>query len=110
MIDFIDTFYRDTSHDRYDGYDEEMAKKKAFSTVLPLIMNNELTQKQSICLQYHYVNGKSQAEIAKMLHLSQPTVSRHINAAKSIVNNKLKYCYIAVDKGLSEYDRLSNIC
>ena len=78
--------------------------------LIPLIINNELTQKQSICLRYHYINGKSQAEIAKMLKLSQPTVSRHINAAKSIVNNNLKYCYIALDKGLNKYEKLSNLC
>ena len=110
MIDFIENYYHDTSLEKQDGYDEEMAKKKAFSTVLPLIIKNELTQKQSICLRYHYINGKSQAEIAKMLKWSQPTVSRHINAAKSIVNNNLKYCYIALDKGLNEYEKLSNLC
>ena len=41
-----------------------------------------------------------------MLHLSQPTVSRHIAGAKEIVNNKLKYCHIAVASGLNEFEKL----
>lgn len=108
VIDFIDTFYYEKIHTCNEGYDKERAKQKAFSLVLPLIMENELTQKQNICLRYKYINKKSQSEIAEMLKLSQPTVSRHISTAKSIVNNNLKYCYMALSKGLDEYDKLSN--
>lgn len=108
MIDFVDTFYYDKTP-RYDeGYDKERAKQKAFSLVLPLIMENELTQRQNICLRYKYINNKSQSEIAEILKLSQPTVSRHISTAKDIVNSNLKYCYLALSKGLDEYDKLSN--
>ena len=71
-------------------------------------MNNELTQKQSVCLRYKYINNKNQAEIAEILQLSQPTVSRHISTAKEIMNNSLQYCYIALTKAIDEYERLSN--
>lgn len=108
MIDFIDTFYYDKTSACNEGYDKERARQKAFSLVLPLIMENELTQRQSICLRYKYINNKSQSEIAEILKLSQPTVSRHIRTAKNIVNNNLKYCYMALSKGLDEYDKLSN--
>ena len=106
MIDFTeDYFYSSYSH--LDGYDREKAKQKALQTVVPSIMDNELTQKQNICLRYKYINNKNQAEIAEILKLSQPTVSRHINAAKDIMNNSLKYCYIALSKAIDEYERLS---
>jgi RNA polymerase sigma factor (sigma-70 family) len=108
MIDFIESFYYDKSQNICEGYDKERAKKKAFSLILPLIMDNELTKRQSVCLRYKYINNKSQAEIAELLKLSQPTVSRHIATAKDIVNNNLKYCYMALSKGLDEYDKLSN--
>lgn len=52
-----------------------------------------------------YINGKTQKEIANLMKLSQPTVSRHINAAKEILNNSLKYCYIALEKGIDEYEK-----
>ena len=104
MIDFLDTYYFNQSFDS-DGEDMENAKRKAFSTVLPYIMKNELTQRQSLCLRYKYVNHMSQNEIADILKLSQPTVSRHINAAKDIVNNNLRYCYLALATGLNEYDK-----
>lgn len=109
MIDFIDGYYYNRVSDNDDGYDREKANKIAFSAVLPLIMQNELSQKQNICLKYRYINHKSQAEIAEMLKLSQPTVSRHISSAKEIVNSNLKYCYIALKKGFDEYDRLNNL-
>lgn len=107
MIDFMnDFYYKDFS--ALDGYDREKAKQKAFATIVPLIMNNELTPKQSACLKYKYISNKSQAEIADILKISQPTVSRHINAAKEIMNNSLQYCYIALSKAIDEYERLSN--
>ncbi len=104
MIDYVECFYNGRGDN--ENYEIEAATQKAFSSVLPLIINNELTQKQSICLRYRYINKKSQAEIAQMLHLSQPTVSRHIAGAKEIVNNKLKYCHIAVASGLNEFEKL----
>lgn len=107
MIDFIDSFYY-KDYSALDGYDREKAKQKAFATIVPIIMKNELTQKQSLCMQYKYINNKTQQEIAEVLKISQPTVSRHINSAKEIMNNSLSYCYIALTKAIDEYERLSN--
>ena len=107
MIDFTENYFN-SNYSQLDGYDREKAKQKAFQTVVPLIMNNELTQKQSVCLRYKYINNKNQAEIAELLQLSQPTVSRHISTAKEIMNNSLQYCYIALTKAIDEYERLSN--
>lgn len=105
MIDFLDEIYYDKS--KYnEGYEKQRASKKALAEITPLIMKNELTQRQNICLRYKYINNKSQTEIAEMLKLSQPTVSRHINTAKDIVNSHLKYCCIAVSNGIDEFDRL----
>lgn len=107
MIDFIENYYIDKASVIDEGHDIQLAKNKAVSVVLPLIIKNELTQKQGLCLKYYYVNKKSQSEIADILKLSQPTVSRHISTAKDIVNSNLKYCYIALSKGMQEYDKLS---
>ena len=45
-VDFIDGYYYGQCTNN-DGYDRERAKQTAFSAVLPLIIENELTQKQS---------------------------------------------------------------
>lgn len=105
MIDFLDEIYYDKNADSC-GYEKERATHKALLDVVPMIMEKELTQKQNICLRYKYVNNKTQTEIAEMLKLSQPTVSRHISTAKDIVNSHLKYCYFALSKGINEFDRL----
>ncbi len=108
MIDFVDRYYYGT--DFNSSLDREKAHQTAFSTVIPLIIDNELTEKQSVCFRYKYLSGKSQQEIADLLHLSQPTVSRHINSAKDVINSSLKYCFIALSKGFDEYERLCDMC
>lgn len=106
MKDFVEAFYYEPPEED-GGFDVERAEYKAFARLIPVIMENELTERQSVCLKYRYVYGKSQKEIAELLRLSQPTVSRHIQTAKAILNNELAYCYAAVRTALSEYDRMA---
>ncbi len=106
MKDFVEAFYYNRPEDD-SGFDVERAEYKAFAKLIPIIMENELTERQSICLKYRYVYGKSQKEIARLLQLSQPTVSRHIQTAKAILNNELAYCCAAVRTALNEYDRMA---
>ena len=47
MIDFINNYYYE-DYSTVEGMDKEKAKKKAFSTVLPIIMQEELTPMQSL--------------------------------------------------------------
>jgi len=107
MLDLLETYCYDGKFDSGDSSDTYRAKRKAFARVLPKIMERELTEKQSVCLRYKYLDGLTQGEIADLLKVSQPTVSRHITTAKDIVNNSLKYCYLALTAGLDEYDRLA---
>lgn len=104
-IDFVERFYVSPHFEHSNGYDRERAGHFAFSKVIPLLMKEELTPRQSVCLQMKYVNHKSQNEIAELLKLSQPTVSRHITTAKETMNKHLQYCYAAVSAALDEYDR-----
>lgn len=109
MIDFAESYYLNPFDLHGESQDVAIAKKKAVESVLPLILENELTPKQSLCFKYKYVDNKTQGEIASLLKLSQPTVSRHISTAKDIVNSNLRYCYFALSKGIAEYDKL-NMC
>lgn len=98
MISFVEEYMTDKSiTDDECECDGQKIMLKAMSKVLPLIIKNELTDRQSICLRLFYVHNKSQLEIAKELKLSQPTVSRHINAAKDIVTKYLNYCLYTVN-------------
>lgn len=103
-VDFVEEVYGDSFLDNVKGYDREKAQRAALKKVLPLIIERELTERQKICLNYRYVSDKKQNEIASLLKLSQPTVSRHINTAKEIVNNKLQYCAYAVLSALDTYE------
>ena len=46
MVDFVSNYYYNIG-DKYSDEDKSRAKQKAVGTVLPLIMENELTKKQS---------------------------------------------------------------
>lgn len=108
MLDLVDSFYYNTDT-LNDGDDRLQAQRKAFSSIIPLIVQNELSERQSVCFRYKYLSGKSQREIARILNLSQPTVSRHINSAKDIINHSLQYCILALKSGLDEYDRINDM-
>lgn len=107
MIDFVDTYMTDSNRFEEDGYDEQRILVKSISSVLPLIIENELTPRQSLCLRLFYVHGKSQTEIARQLKLSQPTVSRHIASAKAITNKCLSYCFYSVKKANEQWLKLN---
>ncbi|MCD7723255.1 MAG: hypothetical protein LUH82_04835 [Clostridiales bacterium] len=85
------------------GHDICEMDRKALMHVLPGILKKELTERQRICLKMRYVNDLRQDEISKKLHLSQPTVSRHISLAREIVNNRLGYCVEALKELDSEW-------
>ncbi len=106
MIDFVDEYMTDANAYCDDGFDENKILMKAVSKVLPLIIKNELTERQSLCLRLFYVHGKNQTEIANRLKLSQPTVSRHIKTAKSITNKCLSYCIYAVKQANEQWLKL----
>ncbi len=97
MTDLIENYYSKSEDSNYDT-DSQVISRKAISTVLPLIMKNDLTERQQSCLKLKYVKNLNQSQIADMLKLSQPTVCRHISIAKEIVNNRLSYCIVALNK------------
>lgn len=103
MIDFVEMYYYNLNDGLNDDQDSFNAKKRALGTVIPHIVENELTKQQRNCFNAKYLQNKTQQEIAESLHLSQPTVSRHINTARDTVNNILKYCYLAATKAISVY-------
>lgn len=106
MIDFVEEYMSDKSMPDDNGFDEQRILISSVSQALPLIIKNELTQRQSLCLRMFYVYGKSQVEIAKELKLSQPTVSRHIKSAKDIVNKFLAYSFYSVKQANEQWLRV----
>lgn len=106
MIDFVEEYMSDKNKFQDNGYDEQRIMLSAISKALPLILKNELTDRQSLCLRMFYVHGKSQVEIARELKLSQPTVSRHIATAKTIVNKFLAYCFYSVKQANEQWLKL----
>ncbi|MGN0521144.1 MAG: RNA polymerase sigma factor [Eubacterium sp.] len=103
MIDFVDSYMRDINRFEDNPADEQKILLKSISSVLPKILEYELTDKQRLCIKLFYVQGKSQTEIARQLKLSQPTVSRHISSAKAILNKFIGYCFYSVKKANEQW-------
>ena len=90
MIDFIDGYYTTRDPKTSDGYDRERAQQTAVGAVLDLIMKNELTQRQNMCLRYKYINHKTQSEIADILKVNPSTIRTQLMRAREKLRSKLQ--------------------
>ena len=72
--------------------DTQTITRRALLTVLPMVLEQELSPRQRTCLRAFYVDGKSQTEIARRLGLSQATVSYHILVVKAVAYRLLHPC------------------
>lgn len=80
------------------NYNYRSISRRAIKEVLPIIIARDLTERQRVCIEKCFYEGKTQSEIARELMLTQPTVSRHIKTAQDIIKNRLYYCDAALDK------------
>ncbi|MBQ9518142.1 MAG: sigma-70 family RNA polymerase sigma factor [Eubacterium sp.] len=104
-MDLLDLYYYSPVITADDNEEFNRAKRKAFALILPKIMENELTERQRVCIKMKYIAHMTQKEIANKLGISQPSVSRHIISAKKIINGNLQYCCAALTKALYEYEK-----
>ena len=77
----------------------KVEQHKLIEKMLPVLTRDILTDKQRIVFNLYAVEHKSQAEIAKQLELSQPTISRHLNHAIDNLNHYLYYILISHTEG-----------
>lgn len=108
MTDLIEKYYKNANLIECGDIDSQEITKNAIASVLPLILKNDLTERQRLCLRMKYVQGLSQTEISRRLHLSQPTVCRHIALAKDVVNNRLSYCLVVLNRANSLWLKWEN--
>ena len=62
--------------------------------ILPQIIENELTDKQKICLNLYYYHNLNTVKIANKLGVYPSTVWRHIKNSKKRIKNIMKYYYL----------------
>lgn len=98
MKDFTDILYSSTEASAIGDISSQKIWRSSLCSVLVQITEKELTKRQKQCLEMKVIENMSQAEIAEALGISQPTVCRHIELAKKIVNNRLSYCAEAVGR------------
>ena len=88
------------------GYDEQVIMRNSLFAVVPKIAKNELTQMQRICFEMFYFEKKNQKQIAAVLHISQPSVCRHLKSAKMIIEKIGGYCILSIKKTNEQWEKL----
>lgn len=106
MNTFFDEFMG--SYNPFDsiGCDEQAIMRNSLYAVVPKIAKNELTQMQRICFEMFYFEKKSQKQIASILHISQPSVSRHLKNAQIIIEKIGNYCIMSIKKTNEQWARI----
>lgn len=97
MAGFIEELYAAPDYNDGGTVNYKSISRRAIKEVLPIIIKQDLTERQRRCVEMMYYEGKTQSEIARELLLSQPTVSRHIKTAQRIIRNRLFYCDAALE-------------
>lgn len=88
------------------GYDEQVIMRNSLFAVVPKIAKNELTQMQRICFEMFYFEKKNQKQIAAVLHISQPSVCRHLKSAKTIIEKIGGYCILSIKNTNEQWEKL----
>lgn len=65
---------------------------RTLEKVLHLVIDNELTPRQSEIARLYYFEERNCAEIARMLGVSAPTISRTLHRAECRIRQHTKYC------------------
>ena len=65
----------------YQQGSSNRAQRERMKKILSRAIRYGLTERQRTCLMMYYLEGMKMKDIAKVMGLSLPTVSRHIGAA-----------------------------
>lgn len=60
---------------------------------LRLAVGDILTDRQRECLELYYYQGYSMKQVADMLQIGEPTVSKHLKKARSRLRSVLRYSF-----------------
>ena len=61
--------------------------------VIQRAVDGELTDRQRECVRLYYYEGRKMAEVAVILGIQTPAVSRHLKKARSRLENVLCYLF-----------------
>lgn len=100
MKDIIEACMNQCAWQRYQETtaDTNYACVETIRYLLPIVIERELTGSQQLCMQLHYLEHRNQTEIARLLGITQPTVSRKLKTARKKVEKYLDYSLMAANK------------
>lgn len=81
---------------------------KAMASTLKVLMPNVLTQKQRIVFERIVLYEWTQKAVAELLHISQPTVSRHYKSALAQMKTALEYAACGIKEYIKQNERGEN--
>lgn len=105
MKDFIEYYLDELAWKDYQDACGESNRLsiETMKSILPMVIERELTAEQQDCVRLHYFEELTQAEIAGKLGITQSTVSRVLKTARKRVGRILKYSLQAAGKTFSVF-------
>lgn len=73
--------------------------------VLSIIMKNYLTDRQRIVIDQILICNKTQEDVADLLHISQSTVSRHLNSGIITIKHYMDFLNMVISSKENDYER-----
>ena len=78
---------------KYKNNSTNSEKYNKILKILSRVIENELTEKQKMCVKLYYHESMNTVKIANKLGVYPSTVWRHINNSKKKIKNIMKYYY-----------------
>ena len=78
-------------YSRYLSYGANEKERNKMKSIMLKAVENDLTHRQRECITMYYFNNMKMREIAAVLSLTTPTVSRHIHAGVKKLQNVARY-------------------
>lgn len=79
------------SFEEFTSGESNKQQLKKIMKFMPEIIENELTEKQKLCVDLYYFKGMTLEEIASAYSVNPATVSRHLKRARTRIGKLLKY-------------------
>ncbi len=75
------------------GADDDGGEHEKMLRVLRRVMEGELTERQRDCVRLRYFEDKSVREVAEVIGITAPTVSKHLKKARARLHKVMEYSF-----------------
>ncbi len=88
----LDAFFQMPAMPEENGETNEEVRAR-LKRALRIAVGDILTDRQRECLELYYYQGNSMKQVAEILQIGEPTVSKHLKKARARLKTVLQYSF-----------------